>query len=261
MRSSGVLLGLMNDPSQPLERELEQIAALGFRLVDLTLEPQGAWPVEPAAVRRWLAAAGLEAVGHTAPFLPFASAYPELERAARDVFVRTCEVFSELEVALVNFHPASRGLRGKDAVARNADAVAEVAARARELGQTVMVENMGYAFNTPDELAPHLDTAPNVRFQLDVGHANNRPQGQAPRLPALLDAFGDRIAHVHVHDNKGRYDEHLPLGVGTVDWPDAARRLRATGYDGTLTLEVFGAEPAYTNASRELWLEWWRAAG
>jgi sugar phosphate isomerase/epimerase len=160
-------------------------------------------------------------------------------------------------VTLVNFHPASRGLRGRDAVGRNAEAVAAVAARAAELGQTIMVENMGYAFNTPEELGPLLDAAANVRFHLDVGHANIRPQGQPNRLPALLDAFGDRIAHVHVHDNKGRYDEHLPLGVGSVDWPDAARRLRETGYDGTLTLEVFADEPSYTLASRELWLGWW----
>lgn len=260
MRSFGVLLGLMNDPAEPLRRELERIAAWGFELVDLTLEPQGAWPVDAREVRRWLDASGLRAVGHTAPFLPLASAYPELERAGRDLYVRTCEVFSELEVALVNLHPVGRGLRGKDAVERNAEAVAEVAARAAELGQTVMVENMGYSFNTPEELAPLLDAAANVRFHLDLGHANIRPEGRPNRLPALLDAFGDRIAHVHAHDNKGRHDEHLPLGVGSVDWPEAARRLRETGYDGTLTLEVFADEPAYTHASRELWLGWWDAA-
>ena len=66
----------MNDPSQPLERELARIAGLGFALVDLTLEPQGAWPVDAAEVRRWLDENGLAAVGHTAPFLPLASAYP-----------------------------------------------------------------------------------------------------------------------------------------------------------------------------------------
>jgi hypothetical protein len=62
----------MNDPGRPLEGELARIAGLGFRLVDLTLEPQGAWPVDAAAVRRWLDANDLVAVGHTAPFLPFA---------------------------------------------------------------------------------------------------------------------------------------------------------------------------------------------
>ena len=255
-----MLIGLMNDPARPLADELERIAGLGFELVDLTLEPQGAWPVDPAEVRARLDALGLQAVGHTAPFLPFASAYPELERTARELFVRACEAFAEIGVRLVNLHPAMRGLRGRDAVERNAEAVAEVAAAVEPLGLTVMVENMGGGFGTPEELGPLVEAAPNVRFHLDVGHANIRPYGQPNRLPLLLEAFGDRIAHVHVHDNKGRFDEHLPLGVGNVDWPEAARALRATGYDGTVTLEVFAKEPVYTHASRDLWVAAWDAA-
>jgi sugar phosphate isomerase/epimerase len=255
-----VLLGLMNDPSRPLRAELERIRGLGFELVDLTLEPQGAWPVDPAEVRRWLDELGLAAVGHTAPFLPLASAYPELERAARAIFIRTCEAFHEIGIGLVNLHPANRGLRGKNAVERNAEAVAEVAARAAELGQRIMVENMGGAFGTPEELAPLVDAAPNVEFHLDLGHANIRPYGQPTRARALIEAFAGRIAHVHVHDNKGRYDEHLPLGVGNADFADGARLLRAAGWDGTVTLEVFAKEPVYTHASRDLWLAAWAAA-
>ena len=145
-----------------------------------------------------------------------------------------------------------RGLRGRDAGERNAEAVAAVAARAAELGQRIMVENMGGGFGTPDELRPLLDAADNVDFHLDIGHANVRPYGQPNRLASLLEAFGDRIAHVHLHDNKGRYDDHLPLGVGTLDFRDSARRLRATGWDGTLTLEVHSAkEPVYIHASRD----------
>jgi sugar phosphate isomerase/epimerase len=189
-----------------------------------------------------------------------ASAYPELERAARDVYKRTCEVFAELEIGLVNFHPTLRGLRGKSAIERNADAVADVAARAAELGQRIMVENMGGGFGTPEELGPLLDAAENVAFHLDIAHANVRPYGQPNRLPALLDAFAERIAHVHLHDNKGRYDDHLPVGVGSLDFREAARLLHATGWDGTLTLELFAKPPVYTYASRDLWLEAWAAA-
>jgi sugar phosphate isomerase/epimerase len=250
----------MNDPSRPLAKELERIAGLGFELVDLTLEPQGAWPVDTAEVGRMLESLGLRAVGHTAPFLPLASAVPELERPARDLYVRTCEVFAELGIFLVNLHPTQRALRGRDAVQRNAEAVAEVAARVEPLGVTVMVENMGGGFGTPEELGPLVESAANVRFHLDIGHANIRPYGQPNRLAPLLEAFGDRIAHVHIHDNKGRYDEHLPLGVGNLDFREAARLLRATGYDGTLTLEVFAKEAIYTHASRDLWLAAWADA-
>ena len=43
---------------------------------------------------------------------PIASAYPELEGPARDLFVRTCEVFAELEIRLVNLHPTMRAPAG-----------------------------------------------------------------------------------------------------------------------------------------------------
>ena len=40
----------------------------------------------------------------------------------------------------------------------------------------------------------------------------------------LLDAFGDRLLHVHVSDNHGGdRDEHLPLGAGNIDWPGRRR--------------------------------------
>jgi sugar phosphate isomerase/epimerase len=31
--------------------------------------------------------------------------------------------------------------------------------------------------------------------------------------------------HVHIHDNKGRRDEHLPLGEGTIAWVDVMGEL------------------------------------
>ena len=31
----------------------------------------------------------------------------------------------------------------------------------------------------------------------------------------------------------------MPLGVGNIDWENAVDTLKAIGYDGTITLEVF----------------------
>ncbi len=136
-------------------------------------------------------------------------------------------------------------------------AIARLAEDAEERGVTLMVENLG-RFGRLEDLAPIFAAAPSARLHLDVGHANlARDRGEPNRAPQLLDAFGDRLAHVHVHDNSGYRDEHLPLGAGSVDWPDAVRRVRATGYDGTVTLEVFSREREHLRSSRRLWLEWW----
>ena len=77
----------------------------------------------------------------------------------------------------------------------------------------------------------------------------------------MLEAFGDRLAHVHLSDNRGGdMDLHLPLGAGTINWKEAAKRIKGTGYDGTVTLEVFSREREHLRTSRRLWLDWWSEA-
>jgi sugar phosphate isomerase/epimerase len=253
----------MNDPARPLDEELERAAADGFQFVDLTFEPPGAWPVDGAAVGRRLAELGLEGVGHTAPYLPFASPYPALRAAARDLFEEALDAFAAAGVRLVNLHPDTgrRQIPAEETRARNAEAVAALAATAGRRGLRVMVENMPRRYADAEDLRPLLEAAPEAALHLDVGHAAIGTGGSLARLDGLLAAFAGRVAHVHVHDNLGGgQDLHLPLGAGVIDWPEAARRLRAAGYDGTVTLEVFAREREHRRSSRRLWDGWWAAA-
>jgi len=68
----------------------------------------------------------------------------------------------------------------------------------------------------------------------DFGHANlNHPhQGDCIR------ALGSRIKAVHIHDNFGREDSHLPPFFGTVNWADCMQALARAGYAGVLDFEV-----------------------
>jgi sugar phosphate isomerase/epimerase len=255
-----VLVGSMNDPRVPLERELRRIADAGFDFVDLTLEPPGAWPADGAAVGRLLAELELGAVGHTAFYLPIASPLPELRETAHRLFVQALDVFAAAGIGLANVHPdPAPTVLAADAPSRNADSVARLAEAAEERGLRLMVENLG-RLGTVDELRPLLEAAPDAGFHLDVGHANlGLGAGEPNRTAALLEAFGDRLAHVHVSDNRGVDDLHLPLGAGTIDWPAAVAALKAAGWDGTVTLEIHAQERAHLETSRRLWLDWWNA--
>jgi len=248
----------MNSPFRPLADEIRRIAAAGFDYVDLTLEPPDAWPVEPADVKKLVDDVGLGVVGHTAWYLPIASPFPTVRAAARGVFVAAFDAFAAIGVTRVNVHPDSvtRSYPRADVGAGNAEAVAELAAAAQTRGLTLMVENVGREYSTVDALRPLLDPHPDVRFHLDVGHAHLA----GGTTPDLLAAFGDRLVHVHVSDNFGADDLHLPLGAGSIVWRDAIAALRGAGYDGTVTLEVFSPEPRHLEVSRQLWREWWDAA-
>jgi sugar phosphate isomerase/epimerase len=51
--------------------------------------------------------------------------------------------------------------------------------------------------------------------------------------------FGDRLRHVHLSDNAGKgWDSHLPPGEGVLDLDAFLRDLGASGFGGTVSLEV-----------------------
>jgi sugar phosphate isomerase/epimerase len=256
-----MLVGAMNYPGRSVLKEIHRIHEDGFDFVDLTLEPPAAWVPDGKEVGSLLGDLGLGGVGHTAYYLPIASPFPELRSMARDLFSRALDTFAAAGITLVNVHPDQRvPLQPKEKVrARNAEAIAALAEDASARGIRLMVENLDRMFATVEDLAPVLDAVPNAGFHLDIGHANLRlGAGGRNRTKEMLDAFGDRLAHVHVSDNRGGDDDlHLPLGAGAIDWKSHIRLLKERGYDGTVTLEVFAREREHLRTSRRLWLGWW----
>lgn len=256
-----MLVGAMNFPGRSVLKEIHRIHEDGFDFVDLTLEPPGAWLPDGAEVGALLGDLGLAAVGHTAYYLPLASPWPELRRTARDLFARGLDTFAAAGISLVNVHPDQRVmLHSADHVrAANADAIAALVDDAAARGIDVMVENLDGLFAEVADIGAILERCPAAGLHLDVGHANlNLARGQRNRTPDFLDAFGDRLAHVHLSDNTGgSEDKHLPLGAGSIPWRQVVRWLKGAGYDGTVTLEIFSREREHLRTSRRLWLRWW----
>ncbi|MFN2594858.1 MAG: sugar phosphate isomerase/epimerase family protein [Actinomycetota bacterium] len=259
-----MLVGAMNFPGRSVLKEIHRISEDGFDFIDLTLEPPAAWEVDGKEVGRLIGDLGLGCVGHTAWYLPIASLFDDLRKTARDVYRRGLDTFADAGVELVNVHPDQRvPLTAIEAVrAANVDAIGGLVEDASERGITIMVENLDRLFSDVDDLASIFEGVPGTRFHLDVGHANLRlGKHEKNRSKSLLDAFGDKLVHVHLSDNRGGdQDLHLPLGAGTIDWKQAARHLQEAGYDGTVTLEVFSREREHLRTSRRLWLGWWSAA-
>lgn len=256
-----MLIGAMNFPGRSVMKEIHRISEDGFDFMDLTLEPPATWLPDGREVKRLLGDLGLKAVGHTAWHLPIASPFPELRSTSRDLYRRALDCFEEAGVDLVNVHPDQRvPMHSRDQMRKmNAEAIELLARDAAQRGITIMVENLDRSFSNVEDLRAILDHVPEAGFHLDVGHANLRlGLGEPNRTRSLLDAFGDRLSHVHLSDNRGgEGDLHLPLGAGTIDWKSVVRMLKQVGWDGTVTLEVFSREREYLLMSRRLWLKWW----
>jgi sugar phosphate isomerase/epimerase len=258
-----MLIGAMNHPGRPVLGEIEWIAALGLDFIDLTLEPPLAavWSLDVHAVRAALEKRGLQVVGHTAYYLPLASPFESVRRAAVDEAKRCLEVFSKLGVAWMNLHP-DRHVPLHDAayvIERNLQSLEELLSVGRQLGVGLMIENMPGDLSTVSTLERLLRPFPDLGLHLDIGHANLMlPENSTE---AILTAFAPRLRHVHLHDNKGgTLDLPLPLGAGNIDCRRCLHALKASGYDGTITLEVFTSDPHYLAHSRDVLRRLWDEA-
>lgn len=256
-----MLIGAMNHPAQDPLEQIEWIASLGFGFVDLTLEPPMAasWRVDPARLRATIERHRLAVVGHTAYYLPLASGIEEIRSAAVVELRRCVDVFAAVGVRYMNLHP-DRHAPMHDRrffIERNLDTLREIQPYAASRGIGLMIENLPGDFNSVAQLAELLDPMPEVGLHLDIGHANLMVVQSS--MGELLDAYGTRLRHVHLHDNKGGgADLHLPLGTGSVDLRGAVRLLQEHGYDGTITLEVFTPDAHHLTYSRDLLERVWR---
>ena len=257
-----MLIGAMNHPALPIEHELAWMAGLGLDFVDLTLEPPAAasWQVDPAHLRALLERYGLGAVGHTAYYLPLASPFEPVRQGAVAELRQCLEVFAAVGVQWMNVHP-DRNIPMHDrrfVVERNIESLAALVRRGEALGVGVMVENVPGEFNSAEQLGELLDALPGLGLHLDLGHTNLLAPPDTAET--ILTAYGDRLQHVHLHDNRGgAADLHLPLGAGTVEVLRGLRALRRCGYNGTITLEVFSPDRGLLAFSRDRLREAWAA--
>jgi sugar phosphate isomerase/epimerase len=65
--------------------------------------------------------------------------------------------------------------------------------------------------------------------------------GRQP-MAGWLDALGEKLFHLHLHDNHGRSDEHLPVGEGTIDFSPLQEKLRRLDPLPSITLEAHSPE-------------------
>jgi len=104
---------------------------------------------------------------------------------------------------------------------------------AKENGVQVALENMPdmpiSMITTPEELLSYIEGT-DIKVCFDFGHANT-----THNIQSFLD-LKDLMINIHIHDNLGKVDQHLPVGDGNIDFKNLLPRLE--GYNGRYVIEA-----------------------
>jgi len=115
---------------------------------------------------------------------------------------------------------------------------------AADMGARIALENI---YEKEPRQLHRLLTAldsPHIRFCFDTGHFN--AFSRAP-LEEWLERMGPFIGQLHIHDNHGASDEHLPVGEGNFPFPVFLKYLRDRGLRPIVTVEAHSEKDLWRN--------------
>jgi sugar phosphate isomerase/epimerase len=131
------------------------------------------------------------------------------------------------------------------------EGLAAVLPTASRLGVDLLVEpEPGLLIERPEEAEEFLASAahPRLGLNFDIGHfycVGVDPAEAARRL-------GPHIRHVHLEDiAPSREHRHLVPGRGAIDFRPVLGALRAAGYDGYVTVELYPYEAQAREVAEE----------
>jgi len=260
-----MLYGAMNSPVRPLVDEIGSIGEMGFDFVELTMDaPQAHYAVvedQRDAIIEGLGRFKMAVVCHLPTFISTADLTPGIRQASLQEAMRSLDVAATLQPLKVVLHPsymAGMGRLVREVSEKYAfESLEAIVEKAHSLGLCLCLENMfpgSQWLVTPEDFIGILAKFPTINLTLDTGHAHLLDPCDEQCL-RFIEMFSDRVGHVHVSDNFGREDNHLPIGAGSTDFPKIAAALKSIGYNDTVTLEVFSRDRDYVKISREKLIE------
>lgn len=196
------------------------------------------------ALARQLAAAGRRPTVH-APFFDLSpgAMEPLVRQITLQRLTQALQAAGRLGAHLMVVHPGYDRWRypklAATWTAQAADTFTPLLALARQFDCRLALENI-YE-DIPATLTALVDRLDSLWFGhcFDIGHW--RLFGSTAQAEWLA-AIAPRLFHLHLHDNRGQNDDHLPVGEGIIDYAPLMKLLAGMAAPPSITLEAHNPE-------------------
>jgi sugar phosphate isomerase/epimerase len=241
---------------QRLSRDqLLEITAHGFEAVEVFATRTHFDYHSPTAIgdlQQWLAEAGLElhaihapiaesfVGGRWGPAFSLASVDADARARALAEAEAALHIARQVRVKLMVAHlgfprtqQSSPADNNRDAARRSIEALRRAAA---PLGVRVALEVIPNELSRAGSLVHFVEEdleESDAGICFDFGHANMEGD-----VVDAIEIVSGHLITTHVHDNRGKADDHLVPFDGTIDWAAALTAMQKVGYDDTLLLEL-----------------------
>jgi sugar phosphate isomerase/epimerase len=244
----------------PFEEAAARIAEIGYEGLELMADVPHAWPAgllegPKQAIRAAMAANGL-AFSNVNAFMMNAIAdhrqpywYPSFiehdagyRRVRIDHTRRAIDLCAELGAPHITTEPGGpigEWPTRQTSIDLFVEALKPLAEHAHKRGVLLLVEpEPGLLIETTDqylEIFERVDS-PSLGLNFDVGHA----YCMAEDLPAQVTKLAPHTRHYHFEDIAAtRIHHHMIPGTGAIDFAAVVKAIKATGYDGWITVELY----------------------
>lgn len=244
----------------PFDEAADRIAGFGYEGLELMADVPHAWPaglldgpkraIRAAMERNHLTFSNVNAfmmnaiADHRQPYWhpSFIEPDPDYRQVRIDHTRRALSLCAELGAPHITTEPGgplAHGQARQGAIDLFVETLKPLAEHAHNLGVLLLIEpEPELLVETTDqylEVAERLD-APSIGLNFDVGHAFCVRED----LPRAIAALAPHIRHYHLEDIAAtRVHHHLVPGMGAIDFAAVLAAIRATGYDGWLTVELY----------------------
>lgn len=250
-------LGAMNNPKKELLPQLEMFIENNFDYIELTIEPPFAYPLTKKTINKItdiLKTTNTNILAH----LPwhFHLAYPikDIQKKFTKHFIKCIYYANDLSAKVITIHPEFLwNINVEKNISNNKmiETLSVLKNACDDVGIKLNIENFVHTAYTFDEIE-YITKTLKINITFDIGHSNVC-YGMTGII-GFFDKFKKRITHMHIHDNHGDKDSHLPIGAGNIDWNEFCKHIKAD-YDKTFTLEVHSNNIRYLFESKKYFEE------